>query len=172
MDLRIEKTKKNIMDAFIELRRKKPLEKITVKELSELARINKSTFYRHYEDIYALSEEIEDGIIQNCLNMIPDPDRILEEDSIYLLAEALSSQKDLYQVIFSGSRKDIAISKLHDRIMEKILARHPEYQNNIEKQIMLTTLIYGTSRAYLVYSDIDKETLIRCLIKLNHALHQ
>ena len=33
MDLRIEKTERGIKNAFIELRSKKPLEKITVKEL-------------------------------------------------------------------------------------------------------------------------------------------
>ena len=52
MDLRIEKTERGIKNAFIELRSKKPLEKITVKELCESARINKSTFYAHYKDIY------------------------------------------------------------------------------------------------------------------------
>ena len=50
MDLRIEKTERGIKNAFIELRSRKPLEKITVKELCESARINKSTFYAHYKD--------------------------------------------------------------------------------------------------------------------------
>ena len=53
MDLRVEKTEKAIKNAFIELRSQKPLEKITVKELCAEARINKSTFYSHYQDIYA-----------------------------------------------------------------------------------------------------------------------
>ena len=46
MDLRIEKTEKAIKNAFIELRARKPLEKITVKELCAEACINKSTFMR------------------------------------------------------------------------------------------------------------------------------
>ena len=37
MDIRIEKTEKAIKNAFLELRAKKPLEKITVKELCALA---------------------------------------------------------------------------------------------------------------------------------------
>ena len=37
MDLRIEKTEKGIRNAFIELRSRKPLEKITIKELCEHA---------------------------------------------------------------------------------------------------------------------------------------
>ena len=34
MDLRVEKTRKSIINAFIALRAKKPLEKITIKDLS------------------------------------------------------------------------------------------------------------------------------------------
>ncbi|MBR3282470.1 MAG: TetR/AcrR family transcriptional regulator [Ruminococcus sp.] len=45
MDMRIEKTRRSIINAFLQLRAKKPLEKITVKELSALAEINKATFY-------------------------------------------------------------------------------------------------------------------------------
>ena len=52
MDLRVEKTRKSIINAFIALRAKKPLEKITIKELCEKAMINKSTFYSHNADIY------------------------------------------------------------------------------------------------------------------------
>ena len=170
MDLRIEKTQTNIKNAFIELRAKKSLEKITVRELSDLARINKATFYRHYEDIYALSEEIENEMIQNCVDMITEPDKILEKDGICLLIEALNSQGNLYNIVFSGSRKEAAISKIHDCLMDKILLLHPEYEYDLEKKVMLTTLIYGTSRAYMVYKDIDIDTLINSLVKLNRAL--
>ena len=39
MDIRTEKTENAIKSAFLELRAKRPLEKITVKELCALARI-------------------------------------------------------------------------------------------------------------------------------------
>ena len=52
MDIRIEKTRQSIINAFIELRSHKELERITIKELCEKAQINKSTFYAHYQDIY------------------------------------------------------------------------------------------------------------------------
>lgn len=41
MDKRITKTKRSIINAFLELRSKKAIEKITVKELCEKAEINK-----------------------------------------------------------------------------------------------------------------------------------
>ena len=55
MDIRIARTDRAIEKAFMELRAKNPLEKIKIKDLCALACINKSTFYAHYEDIYALS---------------------------------------------------------------------------------------------------------------------
>lgn len=54
MDLRIKKTKRAIRSAFAELIKEKPMEKITVKEIAELAEINKTTFYAHYETVYDL----------------------------------------------------------------------------------------------------------------------
>ena len=44
MDIRVKKTRRTIITAFMELRAHKPLEKFTVKELCEKAEINKSTF--------------------------------------------------------------------------------------------------------------------------------
>ena len=44
MDIRVEKTRQSIINAFIELRSHRELERITIKEWCERARINKSTF--------------------------------------------------------------------------------------------------------------------------------
>jgi len=59
MDLREKKTLRAIRTAFLQLRGQRPLEKITVKELCELAEISKATFYIHYRDLYDLSERLQ-----------------------------------------------------------------------------------------------------------------
>ena len=51
-------TKQVIENTLFELLDEKPLEKITVKELCEAADINRSTFYRHYTDVFDLMEQI------------------------------------------------------------------------------------------------------------------
>ena len=43
MDLRVEKTRRSIINGFLELRARKPLEKIRVRELCEKAQIKLST---------------------------------------------------------------------------------------------------------------------------------
>ena len=67
MDIRIEKTKRAITNTFLELRARKPLEKITIKELCEKALINKSTFYSHYRDIYDLSDALETEVVSSVI---------------------------------------------------------------------------------------------------------
>ena len=58
------RTEKWIRRAFIELiSEKKTLNKITVNELAERADITKTTFYYHYDDIYAVAEEFENELI-------------------------------------------------------------------------------------------------------------
>lgn len=59
-----ERTKKWIRKAFIELiGEKKSIDKITINELASRADITKTTFYYHYEDIYAVAEEFENELI-------------------------------------------------------------------------------------------------------------
>ena len=53
-------TQKALRDSLIELMQKKPISKITIKELCENADINRTTFYAHYTDQYDLLKHIED----------------------------------------------------------------------------------------------------------------
>lgn len=172
MDLRTSKTEKNIRNAFVELRAQKPIEKISIKELTELACVNKSTFYRHYADVYALSESIENDLVESCIEMIAEPDNLLKKEGIYSLINALEAQGNIFNIIFSGSREDAAIHKIHDLYLEKLLAQHPEYQNDTEKKVMLTTLIYGMVQSYRIYSDlgVSQDTILNSLVKLNRSL--
>ena len=55
-DPRTRYTRQIITTAFWQLLRQKPMEKITVKEVCDLAQINRGTFYRHFRDCYDLME--------------------------------------------------------------------------------------------------------------------
>lgn len=63
-DRRIRKTKEAIKYALIDLLKHKTLEKITIKDITESADINRGTFYLHYLDKYDLLEQIEDEYIE------------------------------------------------------------------------------------------------------------
>ena len=57
-------TKKAIMDSFLRLMEKKPLEKITVRDIVDDCGINRNTFYYYFQDIYAVLEEYCDHLIR------------------------------------------------------------------------------------------------------------
>ena len=64
-DHRSRVTKMLIRKAFMELLRQKPLTSISVKELCELAGINRGTFYSHYQDVYDLLEQLEQEMMND-----------------------------------------------------------------------------------------------------------
>lgn len=57
---RVMETKEKIRDAFFELYGSKKIEKISIKDITEKAQLNRSTFYMYYRDIYDLLEKTED----------------------------------------------------------------------------------------------------------------
>lgn len=58
-DRRVRRTRAQLRDAFTALLREKPVDEITVRELTDLADVNRGTFYGHYRDIYDLLEQME-----------------------------------------------------------------------------------------------------------------
>lgn len=58
MDLRVQKTREAIKNTFKEMVCEMDAPKITVKELTERARIHRKTFYLHYTSIEALFEDM------------------------------------------------------------------------------------------------------------------
>ena len=67
--------------------------------------INKSTFYSHYEDIYALSETMEQETVASIIGSIGHlKDYTPEKSDIYTreLCLAFMSQISLIRILFSG----------------------------------------------------------------------
>ena len=58
-----EMTKKNFNDAFWKLYTKKSIDKITVKNICDLAGYNRSTFYQYFTDVYDLLHQLENRIL-------------------------------------------------------------------------------------------------------------
>ena len=173
MDKRIEKTKHAIKSAFMELRAKKSLEKIKVKELCELAYINKSTFYSHYEDIHALSDALEYEMVLAIISSIPkDLDYNFTNPELFTREVTIAFAKHMPQikVLFSGRSQTHLATHLETIIKKTIYAKYPEYENDIEKNILLSYCIHGAYNASLSNPDAPLETILRVLENAVKAL--
>lgn len=58
-----EQTKSNLRNAFWTLYTHKPLEKISIREIADLAGYNRGTFYLYYKDVYDILEQIEADLL-------------------------------------------------------------------------------------------------------------
>ena len=61
-DRRVRKTKALLLKGLMQLMETKDIRDISVKELSDLVDINRSTFYLHYSDIYDMLAQIENEL--------------------------------------------------------------------------------------------------------------
>ena len=136
MDLRVIKTKKNIRDAFLDLRKKHTLDEIKVNALCEKAMVNKTTFYNHYRDIYDLSEELEIEVLDNFLNNFQDIDMMLTDSQRFIngMHAVLESENEMLRIVFRDK-----MDELIDRIEKKIRDYYAK-----EEQMLISFLIGGS----------------------------
>lgn len=69
---RTKLTKLLLKESLIDLMGQKSISQITIKEICELADLNRSTFYLHYTDQFALLEDIENEIIDTTFEYLHD----------------------------------------------------------------------------------------------------
>ena len=62
-DLMNAETKQSIQQAFLNLLLEKDFTKITIQQIANTAKVNRGTFYFHFEDKYDLIQKIEDQLI-------------------------------------------------------------------------------------------------------------
>lgn len=116
-DLRIEKTRKALKYAFLQLLEKKSFEDITVAELCDQAEVRRATFYTHFPDKYAFLSFYIDEMRKEFVSHF-------EDDT----AESLESEKtgSYYKNLF------------HEMIL--FFEQHPAMITHIQKSQMLPTL--------------------------------
>lgn len=136
MDLRVIKTKKNIRDAFLELRKKHSLDEIKVNALCEKAMVNKTTFYNHYQDIYELSEELEKEVLDDFLNNFKDIDMMLTDSDRFIngMHAALEAENDMLRIVFRDKM---------DELIERMETTIQMYYAK-EDQMLISFLIGGS----------------------------
>ncbi len=60
-----EQTRENLKQAFLEIYATKPIERISIREITDRAGYNRATFYLHFRDIYDVLESIEAELLSS-----------------------------------------------------------------------------------------------------------
>ena len=166
MDIRIEKTDRAIEKAFLELRSKMPLEKIKIKELCALACVNKSTFYAHYEDIYALSSRLEDKLIADILASVSAVELhpVRTEALTRELFRAFVQNRQAVNILFSGSRQGIFANSIEKGLRQRFEEADPTFAADLNRGILLSFCVQGCFYAFANNSSrMDESKLVELL---------
>lgn len=132
------RTKKAIRQAFIELlSEKQTIDKITIIELTDKANIVRSTFYSHYEDIYAVAKEIQNEIsdaFKNAMERYVEKGNDLKT-SLTVLMDFFAEREKEYKLLFtSGYNENRFFSALKDslskELYDKLAFENVEFFNN------------------------------------------
>lgn len=105
-DLRVRYTQKVIREAFWTLHKEKPLAKITVKEVCDLAGINRGTFYKHYMDCYDLMDRIQEEAIGQMEQRLAAIETTGIRSMIVSLLQTLQKDADTFALLHDRGQPD------------------------------------------------------------------
>ncbi len=115
-DKRTLKTRRAITNALAQLLSEKELRKITVQEISDLADVNRVTFYKHYLDIYDLYEKMEKDVLSELGMLIlkyqeNDAENFAEEMVNYIF-----ENPKIFKMIFSAHNTGVMRDKFEKMV--------------------------------------------------------
>lgn len=93
--------------AMLELMNAMPFEKITVRLICQRAGVNRSTFYAHYEDIYAMIRQMEEKLREGLMACYSHPGETepLSRESFLPFLGFLRAHQSFYRVALKTRRE-------------------------------------------------------------------
>ena len=124
-DRRIKRTKMLLQNALVDLMLEKAVGKISVKELTQKADVNRSTFYLHYLDIYDMLEQMENEFVETIQSFFHDFFTPLPTSMPLTLfvniSEWLEQDKEYYVKLLRGPASGYIFEELESRIRDEFL---------------------------------------------------
>lgn len=117
----VRHTKKRIRDGLLALMRQKPIQNISVKELTDYIDLNRGTFYFHYRDIYDLLEQLEAELLEQLQTVLSTH----HESSLITVEELfvfLQENADLCSILL-GPGGDMAFVQSTKQAISKTLIK-------------------------------------------------
>lgn len=124
-DRRVRRTITLLQQGLIKLMKEKEIKDISVKELSDLADINRGTFYLHYNDIYDMLEKIEDELFVEFHEILDHTmndhvSSLAHEDTLQNVFYFLERHRDVAQVMM-GPHGDLAfVNRMKELVKKRI----------------------------------------------------
>ena len=125
VDRRVRKTRRQLRECLITLLKEKKVQDITVRELTDMADLNRGTFYLHYKDVFDLLEKTEAELQEDFNQLVCKHDAVdLKRRPSVIFNEIYSlvyDNADLIEILL-GENGDLSfVNRLKQLIREKCL---------------------------------------------------
>lgn len=124
-DRRTERTKAKILEALLELSKEKSINEISIRELTERAKIHRNTFYIHYTDVYGILDDLENHMCTVAAEVTEQftPQQLRENasDVLEIIFSYLKERRE-YCMLMLENRTRISVGqKVLESVFEKYL---------------------------------------------------
>lgn len=137
LDRRVRKTKSQLKTALTQLMAEKGIRDISVKELTELADINRGTFYLHYKDIFDMVDSLEQEMFDEFNHILNDRQDNEESRPLSILIDVFKFLQDNSKMcmVLLGPNGDVAfMDRLKNLVREKCLRDWMSYYSEKNAQ--------------------------------------
>ncbi|MDE6945168.1 TetR/AcrR family transcriptional regulator C-terminal domain-containing protein [Bacteroides congonensis] len=168
-DLRIQRTKEAIRTTFEDMICEMDYEQISIKELAQRARINRKTFYLHYNTLDDLLREIQNEMAQNFIKRTQGLERPRDMDKItrefFLCSEELGKLGE--RITCSGNYKYIS-RKITNDIMNQTWKTDSQSSsvNPYIQNVVMTYVAQSTLEIYKQWIADGKKIPIEDIINI------
>lgn len=150
-DRRVRRTKARLRQAMTQLMLEKDLSSITVRELTDLADVNRGTFYTHYKDIYDMIDQVENEIFSELEDLLDlHTSEIVQRDIAAVLQEVfrfVGRNQSLCRVFLTRQSADRFFQRLNQLIYRKCLDEWKELYHTADREApryVLEFVVSGT----------------------------
>ena len=157
-DLRVVKALAQIDRALLECLEQMPLQKLTVDQLCQQAMINRSTFYKYYQDKYDLMDQYLARTLQEFRRQMdvafaePFAQNMVYQKNFEKALQYLHKNKARYTLLWSGAINRPVFTEMlqviHDSILEKL--RSCGLQGTQERYVDLYAQLLASNTMTLV----------------------
>ena len=169
-DLRVIKTEKAICEAFLQLRKNTPLEKIKVRDICRIALINTTTFYNHYADVPTLSDSLENKILEESFQNFDGKDCLFSDPERFLKGAQLSIEEanETLSILFQD-RKDVQFLKLSKQLRDYYHGLSSSEEDDIRMTFLITGTMH-TMQLLMQEGNYTAEELVKHISNYIHAV--
>lgn len=179
LDNRVRYTKAVLQQALLSLLQTKHIDKVTIKELCEEAKVNRGTFYLHYSSPNDLLMEIEQQFIdENMAQFNPYFHEGYETSYMSNLFSGILKNRELCRIIMSKNGNPKFIERIQRMIRPSIIdgwcREFPTYRRE-DLDYVYDFIFVGSMRLILNWIEDDKglstAELANRLDRLGHHCH-